>query len=54
MSGNELNKVLGIMWKALSPDDKKEYIEQGEADKRRYVMEVALYNMQSEKKLASR
>lgn len=54
MTAIEINKEIGILWKDISSEDKKEYIEMGEADKKRYVVEIARYNMQSAKQIASR
>jgi hypothetical protein len=44
MGFNEIAKTLGTRWRALSPEDKKEYEQSAVLDRQRYAVEIAEFN----------
>jgi len=45
----EMAKKLGEIWRGMSPDDRKVYVEQAAKDKKRYEKEKAEYDKTKEK-----
>ena len=54
LSNNEVNKVLGARWNALSSTDRKPYEELAELDKVRYMNDIREYNASAFEHVAPR
>jgi hypothetical protein len=54
LSNNEVNKVLGARWNALSSTDRKPYEELAELDKVRYMNDIREYNASTDEHVAPR
>ena len=51
---NEINKIVGARWNALSQEKKKNFELQSDKDKERYLREVHEYNQKADNPLAPR
>lgn len=54
MPPNDLNKLIGSLWKQLSPAQKAAYDDMAKADKARYWTELNAYNVAAPLKIAAR
>jgi hypothetical protein len=54
LSNNEVNKILGQRWNALSSEERKPFEESARLDKIRYLEEVRVYNASAYDQVATR
>ena len=47
LSRQEVRKLVSDKWKSLAEDEKKQYIDQSEADKQRYTEEQVEYDQKA-------